>query len=69
MSSTVRLMQLDRRLCIECNGATAEADLPLSYSRLENRGPTQFGWSAGNTSLDGKYPLAENFPGSIIEIP
>jgi hypothetical protein len=69
MSLTVRLMQLDRRLRIECNGAAAESDLPLSYSSLENRGPVQFGWSVGNTSLEGKYPLAENFPGSIIEIP
>jgi hypothetical protein len=69
MSLTVRLMQLDRRLRIECNGAAAEADLPLSYSSLEDRGPAQFGWSAGITSLEGKYPLAENFPGSIIEIP
>jgi hypothetical protein len=69
MSLTVRLIQLERRLHIECNGAAAQADLPLSYSSLENRGPAQFGWSAGNTSFESKYPLAEHFPGSIIEIP
>lgn len=69
MSLTLRLMQPEKRLRVECNGAAEEADVPLSYSSLENRGPVQFGWSAGNTSLEGKYPLAESFPGSIVEIP
>ena len=68
ISLTVRLMQLDKRLLVECNRAAEEADIPLSYSSLENRGPVQFGWSAGITSLDDKYPLAESFPGSIVEI-
>jgi hypothetical protein len=66
---TLRLMQLDKRLQLECNGAAAEADLASSYSSLENRGPVRLGWSTGITSLEGKDPLGENFPGSVVEIP
>jgi hypothetical protein len=69
MSLTVRLMQIDKRLALECNGAAADADLPSSYSSLENRGPVRLGRSSGITSLGGKDPLGENFPGSVVEIP
>jgi hypothetical protein len=37
----------------ECNCAAAEADLPLSYTSWKTE-VAQFGWSAGNTSLEGK---------------
>ena len=66
---TLRLMQLDKRLQLECNDAAAEADLPSSYSSLENRGPAHLGWSTGITSFGGKEPLGERFPGSVVEIP
>lgn len=69
MALTLRLLLLEKRLRIECNGDSAEADLPLSRTSLESRGPARFGWSAGITSLEGKYPLWANFPGSVVEMP
>jgi hypothetical protein len=69
MTLTVRLMEIDKHLVLECNGAAVEADLAVPYSSLENRGPAHFGWNAGITSLGSEYPLGENFPGSVVEIP
>jgi hypothetical protein len=67
MSLTVQLMVIDKRLRIVCNGATAEVVLPSTYSSLQSSGAVRFGQSAGITSLEGKYPPQENFPGSVVE--
>jgi hypothetical protein len=69
MSLSVILMLIDRCLRIVCNGAVAEAQLPSTYSSLQASGLVRFGQSNGITSLGGKYPLQENFPGSVVEVP
>jgi hypothetical protein len=69
MSLTVQLMLIDKRLRMICNGAEVEAQLPLAYSSFPSRGLARFGASNGITSLEGKYPLEENFPGSVVEMP
>jgi hypothetical protein len=69
MPLTVQLMEIDKRLRIVCNGAAAEVVLPSTYSSLQSSGAVRFGQSAGITSLEGKYPPQENFPGSVVEMP
>jgi hypothetical protein len=69
MSLTVQLMLIDKRLRLVCNGAVAEAELPSTYSNLQGEGSVRFGRNVGITSLEGKYPLAKNFPGSVVEMP
>jgi hypothetical protein len=69
MSLTVQLMLIDKRLRLTCNGSTQEAQLPLAYSSLPGSGPARFGENDGIALLEGKYPLAVNFPGSVVEIP
>jgi hypothetical protein len=69
MSLTVQLMLIDKRLRLVCNGAVADAQLPSTYSNLQGEGSVRFGLNVGITSLEGKYPLAKNFPGSVVEMP
>jgi hypothetical protein len=69
MSLTIQLMQTEKRLRIVCNGAVAEAQLPSTYSSLQGSGPVRFGESNGIAFLDGKNPLEQKFPGSIVEMP
>ena len=69
MSLTVQLMLIDKRVRLVCNGAVAEAQLPSTYSNLQGEGSVRFGLNVGITSLEGKYPLAKNFPGSVVEMP
>ena len=69
MSLTVQLMLIDKRLRIVCNGAVAEAQLPSTYSSLQNSGSVRFGRSNGITSIGGNDPLEEKFGGSVVEMP
>jgi hypothetical protein len=68
MALTVQFLQLEKRLRLTCNGVVAEADIPLAFTALDDRSPARFGWSAGIKSLEGKYRLAEEFPGPIVEL-
>ena len=68
MTLTVQFLQLEKRLRLICNGVVAEADVPLAFTALDNRGTPRFGWNFGIGSLEGKYPLAAEFPGSVVEL-
>lgn len=69
MTLAIEFMQLEKRLRLVCNGAVAQSDIPLAFTALDDRRPARFGWNAGIGSLEGKYPLAETFPGSIVQVP
>ncbi|KZD20651.1 hypothetical protein [Tardiphaga robiniae] len=62
------LMLHDKRLRLTCNGNVVEVDIPLPSSRLRNSEGGRLGWNAGISSLEGKYPLAESFPGVIRDV-
>jgi hypothetical protein len=69
MTLAVQFLQLEKRLRLICNGAVAEADVPLASTALDGQRPMRFGWNAGIGSLEGKYPLAAEFPGPVVELP
>lgn len=63
----IEFMIYDKRMRLTCNGTAVEADIPLRASRFQAVGAPRFGLNALTTSLEGKYPLAERFPGKIME--
>jgi len=65
----LRMSLFDRNIRLVCNGAVTEAALPLAATSLQLSGPVRFGESPLISSLEGKYPLDEAFPGRITEVP
>ena len=65
----LKIMQFDNRIRITCNEAVAEGTIPGTAGCLLERDlPVRFGDNRGISLLEGKYPLAPRFPGSITEL-
>ena len=65
---TLKIMQFEDRISLTCNGVTAEGFIPGRTCYLERDLPIEFGDNRGIDRLEGKYPLATRFPGSITEL-
>lgn len=63
----IQIDMFKKKMLLTCNGVIGEYPIPLQEYYLGSKDP--LGVNEVTSTLEGKYPLAKDFPGKIIDAP